>query len=733
MPFATAAVKPGAGCPKLRKTVIISGKKFTCIKSGKKLVWNKGVKTRPHTPRVTLVPRPSATPNPQPTVNPQPGPGPSNQPNPQPSAPTAVSPATEVASTYSILAPGSGTAMTSSATPSGYLAAMGFASTSGSTLFDHPSGLASDGTNLVLVDRGNNRILVWRSAPTSVGVAPDFVLCQQNNTSIASGSALNQCNWPSDAIITPTGKLLVADSDNNRILVWNTIPNATGTGASYAINLGDDAWPWGIWSDGVKVAVTITVKGQLQIWNTFPTTGLEPPSITLQSNTTTCLGTPRGIVSNGTVLMVGDHNAKCANAMGLHVFRTFPTSAASVPDYMIVPQDANYAWPMGTFDKSTGKAYLLSRNLEEFGDFPASKPTAKRVASGTDFQGGDGGDVEIVNGYMYVTEYNGNRISVFKGIPDATAIPDFYLGITASTGAQPAENTLHTNFLITNPQVATLDGAMAINSDFDRKIYVWKKIPATNGAKPDLVWTTQNQNDPNPLLAMDFQPDSSDTGQLDGKSIYAAAGEKTFVVWDGIPVNKTDVPILNIKDSIGSVTFDNHLRVAVDDRYFYILDGGAKKIYVWLGLPTGKTDSPDFTVSAEVNRIRADGKYLIGTSLYTSPHISVWDVSTLKQDAQPTGRVSYQMNLPQDALTSGEALYVADTSFHRVLYWSSIVSAMSGAAPEAIVGAGSNTIDKRPGLSESELRWPASLWVESGYLWLGERKFGHRVLRYNLD
>ena len=61
---------------------------------------------------------------------------------------------------------------------------------------------------------------------------------------------------------SPTGKLLVADSDNNRILVWNTVPNATGTGASYAINLGDDAWPWGIWSDGVKVAVTITVKGQ---------------------------------------------------------------------------------------------------------------------------------------------------------------------------------------------------------------------------------------------------------------------------------------------------------------------------------------------------------------------------------------------------------------------------------------------------------------------------------------
>ena len=95
--------------------------------------------------------------------------------------------------------------------------------------------------------------------------------------------------------------------------------------------------------------------------------------------------------------------------------------------------------------------------------------------------------------------------------------------------------------------------------------------------------------------------------------------------------------------------------------------------------------------------------------------------------------IGYTMNLPQDALTAGEALYVADTSFHRVLYWSSISAAMSGAAPDAFVGTGSSASDVRPGHSQSEVRWPASLWIENGYLWLGERKFGHRVLRYALS
>ena len=39
---AHAVVKAGAKCTKVGVTASVGGKKFTCIKSGKKLVWNKG-------------------------------------------------------------------------------------------------------------------------------------------------------------------------------------------------------------------------------------------------------------------------------------------------------------------------------------------------------------------------------------------------------------------------------------------------------------------------------------------------------------------------------------------------------------------------------------------------------------------------------------------------------------------------------------------------------------------
>ena len=41
---ASAAVKAGGACTKLNSTTTVGGYKFTCIKSGKKLVWSKGVK-----------------------------------------------------------------------------------------------------------------------------------------------------------------------------------------------------------------------------------------------------------------------------------------------------------------------------------------------------------------------------------------------------------------------------------------------------------------------------------------------------------------------------------------------------------------------------------------------------------------------------------------------------------------------------------------------------------------
>ena len=77
-----AAVKAGAKCTKAGSTATASGKKFTCIKSGTKLVWNKGVTVKaapkpnlnPVFKPVDPTPTPVATSTPTPTQTPTPTP-----------------------------------------------------------------------------------------------------------------------------------------------------------------------------------------------------------------------------------------------------------------------------------------------------------------------------------------------------------------------------------------------------------------------------------------------------------------------------------------------------------------------------------------------------------------------------------------------------------------------------------------------------------------------------------
>jgi len=69
--FSAQKITPGSTCKVMNQKVVYLSKTYTCIKSGKKLVWNKGVALKA-TPTPTPTPTPTATPTPTPEV-PYPG------------------------------------------------------------------------------------------------------------------------------------------------------------------------------------------------------------------------------------------------------------------------------------------------------------------------------------------------------------------------------------------------------------------------------------------------------------------------------------------------------------------------------------------------------------------------------------------------------------------------------------------------------------------------------------
>jgi DNA-binding beta-propeller fold protein YncE len=101
----------------------------------------------------------------------------------------------------------------------------------------NPHSVYCDGTRLFVSDTASNRVLVWNSIPTSNGQAASFVLGQSSflsHTANAGGISGATMNLPAGVFGDGT-RLFVADSGNNRVLVWNALPTGMGQTASFAL------------------------------------------------------------------------------------------------------------------------------------------------------------------------------------------------------------------------------------------------------------------------------------------------------------------------------------------------------------------------------------------------------------------------------------------------------------------------------------------------------------------
>lgn len=106
-----------------------------------------------------------------------------------------------------------------------------------STLWN-PTGVWTDGTRLVVADSYNNRVLVWNTFPTRNGQPADLVLGQPDFTSRKLAVSATGMNAPT--FLAATGlQLFVADSQSHRVLVWNAFPTANGQPAEAVLGQAD--------------------------------------------------------------------------------------------------------------------------------------------------------------------------------------------------------------------------------------------------------------------------------------------------------------------------------------------------------------------------------------------------------------------------------------------------------------------------------------------------------------
>ena len=60
--------------------------------------------------------------------------------------------------------------------------------------------------------------------------------------------------------IAPPGeqRVIVADTNNDRVLIWNSFPTRNGQPADVVLKNNGLIWPWGLWTDGARLVVSCT-------------------------------------------------------------------------------------------------------------------------------------------------------------------------------------------------------------------------------------------------------------------------------------------------------------------------------------------------------------------------------------------------------------------------------------------------------------------------------------------
>jgi len=123
----------------------------------------------------------------------------------------------------------------------------------------NPVGLAVDAaSNLYVADTAANRVVIYPNTQNAApsGVAASFVIGQSGFGSVASGSG-NLKN-PTDVAIDSTGNIYVADSGNNRVLIYGSLvflpaAGAVATGVAGQSTISGTAANWNS-SDGLATA-----------------------------------------------------------------------------------------------------------------------------------------------------------------------------------------------------------------------------------------------------------------------------------------------------------------------------------------------------------------------------------------------------------------------------------------------------------------------------------------------
>lgn len=614
----------------------------------------------------------------------------------------------------------------------------------GRETLSHPTGVFEADGLRVVADRANNRVVMTRTdagSPFSIVVGQPTAEAFTPNLDWKSPAA-STLSAPEDALVED-GRLIIADTGNHRVLIWNSLPTADGQPADVVIGQPDFAsvrpnrgagdgdgdgdsdasadgffYPAGLAVDGDKLFVSDPANHRVLVFSPIPTT-------------------------NG---------AAASHVLGQS---TFEGNEPNRGQGWFKPQADGLAWPVGlTVDPANGQLWVADRENNRaiaFATRPAivaaavaqvGQPNLTTNSFPSFYTNGVNnglplaeagisdktlrrpGDVAVAEGRLWVSDSNRNRVLGFAlPLGAAPVAATVVLGQPDFASGAPNGDGLGAGSLKAPRGLATFGGKLVV-ADADNHRVLTYDAPAANAA---------------PASDVGGQYDFLTNGENRSAPAFGTLNRPTGVSWDGERlwvvdrdnhrvlayrnVDDADAPaeivlgqvdfarsLVNAGGAVGRDTFNGPTDVATDGTHFAIADRDNHRVLVWNHIPTATATPPDVVIGQPDF---ASGKPNAGAGL-SSPSAS-------------------SLSAPEGVSLAGGKLYVADTGNHRVLVFDGIPAANGAAADRVLCQADfTSNLGNRgePDATADRCSWPTDLAIAGGKLYVAD-SLNHRVLRFD--
>jgi hypothetical protein len=602
-------------------------------------------------------------------------------------------------------------------------------------------------------------------APFDAG--PSAFVIGQPNASSNEGVRLGMV-IPNDSVIAGT-RVIVADQNNSRVLIWNAIPSQSGQQADLVLGQPDFTTTQpnydginargfrgsnSVASDGTRLIVGDRFNYRVLIWNTFPTRNFQPADVVVgQPDFASATSNNGGITARsmtepwawigGGKLFVSDRNN-----FRVLIWNTIPTQNNAPADVVLGQPsmtaatinngglsassiwDPGRGWVDGTrlfVPDLANHRVLIWNTIPTANNAPADRVlgqttlTTNAPNAGGSAPGPAGLSSPIAvygaGNTLAVADYLNNRVLLWNTAIAANGQPANVVLGQASFTTNAAGSTATG---MSNPNAVAGDGTRLLVTDrFNNRVLLYSAVPTANGASPSLAFgqpdlTSVRGNNSRVVSASSFATPVMVTGG--GVGIAVADSENARVlIWTVAPGSASD----------GAMTVLGQPNFTSFGQF-----GGTASARSLCGPWAVHSDGMRLVVGEQCAR-----RVTLWNALPTMNHqpadLAVGQPDLTTSTINTGGLSASSLNGRPHPHLGGQRLFVADPNNNRVLIWNAVPTA-SGTAANVVLGQPGMTsaVANNGGVSARSLSAPGVVYASGGKLFVADTG-NNRVLIWN--